>query len=244
MPNDGLRFTLEGFYKQYNNVLISARNGISLSNLGSDFSVLGNEKVTSTGKGNAYGVEFFAQKKLTDRFFGLFSYTYYRSQYSGSDGQLVSSNWDNRHLVSLTWGYKFNRNWELGLKFRLQGKAPYTPYDTLASRINYLSLGQGIFDYSKLNTQRVNPFNSCDIRIDKKWNFKKITIDLFFDVTNFYAAKNPVTPSYTFKRTDDNTAFVTTDNRPLQPDGSNAIPVQLKNDDPSVLPTVGFIVEF
>ncbi len=37
LPNDGLRFTLEGFYKQYSNVPVSLRNGISLSNLGGRF---------------------------------------------------------------------------------------------------------------------------------------------------------------------------------------------------------------
>ncbi|MBJ6892819.1 TonB-dependent receptor, partial [Vibrio cholerae] len=55
LPNDGLRFTLEAFYKKYGNVPVSVRNGISLSNLGSDFNVLGNEAVTTNGKGRAYG---------------------------------------------------------------------------------------------------------------------------------------------------------------------------------------------
>ena len=154
LPNDGLRFTAEGFYKKYNNVPVSVRNGISLANLGSDFNVLGNEAVNTNGKGNAYGLEFFAQKKLTNRFFGIFSYTFYRSEYSGANNVLVPSSWDNKHLLSVTWGYKFPRNWELGLKFRYQGGAPYTPYDEAASRTNYLSQGQGIFDYAQLNSLR------------------------------------------------------------------------------------------
>jgi CarboxypepD_reg-like domain/TonB-dependent Receptor Plug Domain len=244
LPNDGLRFTIEGFYKQYSNVPVSNRNGISLANLGADFTLLGNEAVTTNGKGKAYGVEFFVQKKLTKNFFGILSYTFYNSLYSGRDAKYIASSWDNQHLLSVTWGYKFPRNWELGLKFRYQGGAPYTPFDEQQSRLNYLSQGVGILNYSQLNTMRLNGFNSSDVRIDKKWNFKKITIDLFLDVTNWYIAKNPAIPEYTFKRNDANTAFLTTDGLPVKADGSNAIPTRVKNDDPFVTPTIGFIVEF
>jgi CarboxypepD_reg-like domain/TonB-dependent Receptor Plug Domain len=244
LPNDGLRFTAEGFYKDYANVPVSVRNGISLANLGGDFNVLGNEAVTTNGEGRAYGFELFAQKKLTNRFFGILSYTFYRSKYSGANAVLIPSSWDNQHLLSVTWGYKFPRNWELGLKFRYQGGSPYSPFDEAASRANFLSLGQGIVDYTRLNIIRLGSFNSSDVRIDKKWNFRKTTIDLFLDVTNWYKARNPAIPSYTFKRTADNTAFMTTDGHPLKANGSNGIPVLLKNDDPSVTPTIGFILEF
>lgn len=244
LPNNELRFTLEGFYKRYGNVPISARDGISLANLGADFNVLGNEAVITNGKGRAYGIEFFAQKKLTEKFFGIFSYTYYRSLYSGADNKLISSSWDNRHLLSVTWGYKLPRNWEMGLKFRYQGGAPYTLFDETASRLNYLSQGKGILNYSQLNTQRLGGFNSSDIRIDKKWNLKNITIDLFMDVTNWYATKNPAIPEYTWTRTADNRNFKTTDGLAIKADGSNAIPTRVKNDDASVTPNIGVIFLF
>lgn len=244
LPNDGLRFTAEGFYKDYANVPVSISKGISLANLGGDFNVLGNEAVVNNGKGRAYGFEFFAQKKLTNKFFGILSYTFYRSEYAGLDNKLIASAWDNRHLLTVTWGYKFPRNIELGLKFRYQGGAPYSPFDDVASKANYLSLGQGIVDYARLNTQRLGGFNSGDVRIDKKWNFKKTTIDLFLDVTNWYIAKNPAIPTYTFRRNANNTAFLTTNGLPINMNGSNAIPILLSNDDPQVTPTLGFIIEF
>ncbi len=244
LPNDGLRFTIEGFYKQYSKVPVSLRNGISLSNLGTDFTLLGNEAINTNGKGKAYGTEFFVQKKLTNKFFGILSYTFYRSLYSGANNKYIASTWDNRHLVSITWGYKFPRNIELGLKFRYQGGSPYTEFDENLSRLNYLSTGKGTFDYKRLNSQRIGSFNSSDVRIDKKWNLKNITIDLFLDVTNWYISKNPAIPEYTFQRNAANTAFVTTDGQPIKADGSNAIPTRVKNDDPFVTPTVGLIVEF
>lgn len=244
LPSETLRFTVEGFYKKWNRVPVSVRNGISLANLGGDFNVLGNEAVTTDGKGEAYGVEFFAQKKLTDRFFGIVSYTWFVSRFSGRDGRLVASAWDNRHLLSTTVGYKLGRNWELGVRFRYQGGVPYTPYDEAASRLNFLSLGVGVQDFNRLNTLRLKAFNAMDIRVDKKWNFRGWTLDLFVDVSNVYGASNPAYPQYTFRRNETNTAFLTNDNQPLRPDGSNGIPFLLANEDAVVQPTLGFIVEF
>lgn len=76
----------------------------------------------------------------------------------------------------------------------------------------------------------------------KNGTFRKTTLDLFLDVTNWYVAKNPAIPEYTFKR--NASAFETTDGLPVKADGSNAIPTRVKNDDPFVTPTIGFIIEF
>ncbi|MFM1793737.1 MAG: hypothetical protein RL642_122 [Bacteroidota bacterium] len=244
LPSSTTRFTIEGFYKKYNNYPVSVIDGISLGNKGTEFGAIGNEPVVQNGKGRVWGIEFFAQQKLTQRFFGVFSYTFYRSEFSGNNGVFVPANWDNRHLISATLGYKFKRNWELGLKFRYQGDAPYTPYNLEQSRLNYLTLGTGVFDFSKVNTLRLPAFHSGDIRIDKKWNYRKLTLDLFLDITNFYASKSAGIPNYTFKRTADNSAFESTDGQPIKSDGSNATPVLLNNLDGNLLPTIGFIIEF
>ena len=68
-PNNSLRLTLEGFYKQYSNYPVSKYNGISLANEGGDFGAIGNEKIESTGKGRSYGIELFAQQKLINLYF-------------------------------------------------------------------------------------------------------------------------------------------------------------------------------
>ncbi len=244
LPSNATRFTVEGFYKQYNYYPVSLLYGISIANIGTDFGAIGNEPVIQNGKGRAYGVEFFAQQKLTNHFFGVFSLTFYKSEFTGSNGIYEPASWDNNFLMSLTFGYKFKKNWELGLKFRYQGEAPYTPFDMPQSRLNYITLGTGVYNYSDINSLRLKAFNSSDIRIDKKWNFKKYTLDLFLDIQNWYGAKNIGSPQYTFKRNDDNTAFVTTDGQPIQQNGSNAIPVILVNDDGNILPSIGVIFEF
>ena len=244
LPNSSFRMTLEGFYKCYNKYPVSIPDGISLANKGTEFGAIGNEPVVQNGKGRAYGFEFFLQKKLTKKFFGVFSYTLFWSQFTNRDGNYAPASWDNRHLISFTTGYKLPKEWEVGLKFRYQGSAPYTPFDLNASRANFITLGTGVLNYGLVNSQRLPAFHSADIRIDKKWNFRKIALDLFVDVQNFYGAKSAGMPQYTFKRNNDNTAFISTDGNPVNLNGSNGIPLILDNIDGNVLPTIGFIVEF
>jgi hypothetical protein len=243
IPNNSTRFTAEVFYKKYNQVPISNQKGTSLSNLGADFNILGNEDISTIGLGKSYGLELFAQKKLTNRFYGLMSYSFFRSSYTNLAGTYIPSAWENIYLISMTGGYLFNKNWELGIKFRYQGGTPYTPYDMNLSRANFAVLGMGNLDYTKLNTLRNRAFHSSDLRLDKKYNYKKTTLDFYIDITNWYGAKSVAPPFYVFATNADG-SFKTTDGKVLQKNGSNAIPELYDNNSVFVTPTIGFILEF
>jgi hypothetical protein len=244
LPNTALRFTLEGFYKKYSNYPVSIANGTSLANQGADFGSIGSEALQSTGKGETVGLEFFVQQKLVKKLFYVFSYTYVRSRYSGIDRKLIPSSWDNQHLISTTIGYTFGKNWQLGLKYRFAGGTPYTPFDLTASQQNYAVTGTGILDYTRINAERLNNFSQLDLRLDKKINFKRTSLVLFIDFQNVLLSTQYAPPYYTFKRKADNSGFETTDGQPLQADGSNGIPVILKNESKNTTPSLGLIVEF
>lgn len=244
IPTPTTRITLEGFSKTYDNYPVSIRDGISLANQGGNFGAIGNEAVTSTGQGRSRGVEFFVQQKLTKNFFGVLSYTYFKSEFTGKDGKYIASAWDNRHLLSTQLGYKFKKGWELGLKWLYQGGSPYTPFDLVASQRNYLTTGVGTEDYTRLNSQRLKAFSRVDFRVDKKWNYKKLSIDLFFDFQNALLTANPAFPQYTFERLADNSGFKTSDGQALKLDGSNGIPLILSNEDSNFTPALGLVIEF
>jgi outer membrane receptor for ferrienterochelin and colicin len=244
LPNDGMRITVEGFYKEYSNYPVSIANGTSLANQGSQFGSIGNEAVNSSGKGKAYGAEVFVQQKLVKNLFYIVSYTYVRSLFSGVNEKFVASAWDNQHIVSATLGYNFKKNWKLGLKYRFSGGVPYTPYNLDASQAVYATLGNGVLDYSQLNSQRLNSFSQLDLRLDKIVNLKKVSFDFYLDLQNVLLNKQQSPPSYTFKRNEDNSGFETTDGLPLDVNGSNAIPVLIENVSATVTPTIGVIFEF
>jgi len=254
LPTSSRRITLEGFYKKYDQYPVSFDKGISLANLGGNFGVLGNERVTDNGKGKTYGFEFMYQERLTKNFYGILAYTYYYSLFSGTDpDKFIASAWDNRHLISFTGGYKFPRNWEIGIRFRYQGESPATPYDNLLSLENYPFTNGAVLDYSRINSERLPGFNAADLRIDKKWNFKKWTLDLFLDIQNVYNSQNPTQSGWTLKRNPDN-SIATSDGQPYNPgifgnpsapnNRQQAIPAILPNTSGSRLPSIGFVIEF
>lgn len=244
LPRNDLRFTFETFYKQYRNYPVSVANGTSLANQGAEYASVGSEEVLSVGKGNTYGVELFVQQKLIRNFFYVASYSYVVSKFSGLDQQLISSSWDNRHLLSLTLGYKLKHNWDLGLKYRYAGGSPYTPFDLPLSQQNYLALGTGTLDYNRLNTERLSAFSQLDLRVDKRLNFRKTALNVYIDMQNILKGENDSFPKYTFKRTADNTGFLTTDGKPLQANGSNGVPFILNTKSGNVIPSFGIIFDF
>lgn len=225
------RITVEGFYKRYADYPVSIRDGVSLANKGGGFEVLGSEPVVSAGLGRTYGLELLFQQKFTGRFYAIAAFTFYRSEFTGFDTEdYVPAVWDNQVLVSLLGGYKFGRNWEISSRFRLLGRAPYPPVDQVATLQNYPAV---ILDYNRLGEERLDPFNQLDIRVDKKWNFRSFSLDLFLDVQNVLSTQNPQPPQFGLDR---------------NADGEIIEPQQLVEvtslDNSSVLPSLGIVLNF
>ena len=225
------RFTVEGFRKNYANYPVSIIDGVSLANKGGGFEVLGNEAIRSEGEGQSSGVEVLFQQKLSNNFYGVFAYTYFSSEFSGADGVLRPSVWDSRHLISFSGGYKLKRNWELSARWRFAGKNPYVPVDLEQSIVSYPEL---ILDYDRLGEVKLNSFNLADIRIDKKWNFKNLSFNLYFEVQNFLAQPNPSPPEYGLNRGENGTLVLPKSLVQLSTTEGNSTP----------LPSFGFVLYF
>jgi hypothetical protein len=239
-PGNFSKVTLEGFYKKYDNYPFLIGDSVSLANLGGDFGVIGNEEVTSSSEGRSYGVEFLAQKKLNKSFYGIIAYTWVRSEFKDKNDEYKPSAWDNQHIISITGGLKLKKDWEIGMRFRFSGGAPYTPYDTLNS--SYTSVWDvnsfGVFDYDNLNGRRLKSNHGLDIRIDKKWYWKKVTLNLYLDIQNLYNFKSE-TPASLITLTDENGNKVLNSNDPSR--------YQLKyinNTSGTALPSIGLQFEF
>jgi hypothetical protein len=225
------RITVEGFYKRYADYPVSQVDSVSLANLGGDFSVLGNEPVSSVGLGRTYGAEFLVQKKFTKNFYGILAYTLFSSEYTGFDQDTyLSSTWDSGTLLTFTGGYKFGKNWEVSARVRYVGRTPYAPVDEQETLDNYPTI---VLDYDRLGQMRLSTFNQTDIRIDKKWNLKGFTLDLFLEFQNALAQSSPSTPSYGLTRDDQGNIIQPRTLKLIDADNSG-----------SVLPTLGIVIDF
>ena len=80
-PVTAMQFSLEGFLKNYRDYPFSVNDQISLANKGADYGVIGDEEVTSSSKGRAYGAEFQARISSAKGYNLNLSYTLVRSEF-------------------------------------------------------------------------------------------------------------------------------------------------------------------
>ena len=233
------QISVEGFWKGYDNYPMSLRDTVSLANFGSEFGVVGAEAVTNDSQGRSFGAEFLYRQLMFKGVYGILAYTYVRSEF-GTEGNLVASAWDQRHLVSLTAGKKFKKGWELGMKWRYSAGSPYTPLDVAQSSLieNYNVNPLGIRDYSQLNANRIAAFHGLDLRLDKKVFLKNFTMNFYLDIQNSYNFISEQ-PPLLIADTDESGGFIVDQNDPARYQVSFA-------DNPvgSVLPTIGLIIEY
>jgi outer membrane receptor for ferrienterochelin and colicin len=240
VPEESIQVTIEGFYKNYSRYPFSVRDSVPLSSKGADYGIFGDEELVSTSKGRAYGLELLARLKEFKKTNLVFSYTFVRSEFKGLDSRMIPSSWDNKHLINMTATRKFKRNWDVGMKWRFVGGAPYTPYDLEKSsyKAAWDLQGQGYLDYSEFNTRRLKAFHQLDLRVDKQYFYTGWSLMLYADVQNLYNHKADQ-PALLIRESDSNKLPVT--------DPLNPLKYSLKyldNESGTVLPTIGIIVEF
>ena len=222
--------SLEGFYKVYSDYPVSVRDRVSLANKGGGFEVLGSEPIETIGKGRSYGAELLFQQKLSNNFYGIFSYTWFYSEFTGFDAErYLPSVWDSRHLISFVGGYKFGRNWEFSARYRFAGRTPFVPTDLEATLENYPEV---ILDYSRLGEEKLDIFSQLDVRLDKKWNFQNFAFDVFIEFQNVLSQDIPSPPEYGLNR--DITGAII-DPRSL---------VEIPPGEGQFIPSLGIVIDF
>ena len=231
--------SVEGFYKGYDNYPFSVRDSLVLATKGADFGVIGDEEVLSIGQGRAYGFEISNRTKLDNGLNLIFSYTFVNSQFKNTEGEYIATTWDSKHIVNVTASKQLKNNWTIGGKWRFLGGSPYTPYDIENSALvaSWQATGGPILDYTQLNSRRFKPFHQLDLRVDKKFYFKKWSLMAYVDVQNVYNFKGEQ-QDYLIRSKDIDGSFQYSDN------GQRYILENLSSTAGTVLPTIGLMIEF
>ncbi len=241
-PNNHSRITLEGFYKLYDKYPFSVKDSVSLASKGGDFGVFGDEEVTSTSQGRAYGLEAMLRTRTHKGLNLLMSYTFVRSEFTDYKSSYVPSSWDSRHLLTITVNQTLKRNWSIGAKWRYVGGLPYTPYDEDKSSLvpAWDAQNRQYLNYAEFNTQRLTNFHQLDLRVDKTYNFKKMTLGFYVDIQNVYNQKAQQPPELVQVLDDDGSPIKYVDGQ-----GNERYELkELNAASGTVLPTIGILIEF
>lgn len=161
-------FSLEGYYKTYNDILDYKVGAQLLLNERLETEVL-------QGEGRAYGIEFLI-KKNKGVFNGWLGYTYSRSEVKldsqfaeerVNNGQYFPANYDKPHDFSVVANYKLTKRFSFSGNFVYQTGRPVTyPVGT------YIYNGAEYVLYSDRNKFRIPDFYRLDIGFNYEGNHK------------------------------------------------------------------------
>ena len=108
----------------------------------------------------------------------------------------------------------------------------------LLLRSNWDVSGVGIPDKYRINEGKTPAFQQLDVRVDRKYYFKKWSLDLYLDIQNVLNHKTVFQPYISVQRDDTGDPVVDPN------DPSRYLALMITNESGTVIPTFGFVVEF
>ncbi len=179
-----IRIRAELFEKRYRGIVIRQYGSITALN--------------NNGKGYARGVEVSAQKSLTGNFSGQLSYSFVRSRRELCEGCVAFPADIERPHQLIVVGITRLKGFTVGAKYRLASGLPYsvrTPV-TIAPG-TFLQRLQNIGD---INAARLPRYSSFDVRVERKFDFKRWSVAPFFDLFNVFASNEGTEINYEFDK--------------------------------------------
>lgn len=141
----------------------------------------------SYGRGYVKGIDISIQKKLTGNgFYSSINYSNSLSGFTAIEGGEKQASFDPKNQFTVILGYQVADDWLIGVKFKYAGGRPYTPFNYELSG----QLGRGVYDMSRFNEERYPDYHRLDLRIDKKFYFRKACITTYFELQNAYNRQN------------------------------------------------------
>ena len=161
------------------------------------------------GKGEAYGIEFFANK-TAGNFSGWIGYTlsWTRRKFSElNNGKVFYPRYDRRHDISVVLTYQFNDNWNAGLTWTYATGQGYTVPD---AQYQFQSIGiQDLtniqFNFSQRNSFRLPSYHKLDLNISYKFDLLNFHMQTYLSLLNVYNRHNPFAFYPTIERGDNST---------------------------------------
>ncbi len=190
-PKRNLRVTLEAYSKRYkDNSVATQFPALSLANVGDTFDVRDIlYPMTSAGRGRVHGVELFAEKKFSEKWFGQLNVAYSRARHAGLDGKLRPGAFDRPFAFNAVGGRRIGRKWEVAFRTAYLTGRPYTPFDIERSE----SQRRGVFDLDRVNTMRYIPFFTLDLRLDRTFSIRDREVVAYVGVQNVTGRRNQTT---------------------------------------------------
>ena len=126
---------------------------------------------------------------------GLLSATFSNSVRFDRDGEEELFTYDQPYVINALVSQKLPKSWRVGLRARVGAGDPYTP---VVNRV-YDQQSRAFFPvYGEVDSARLPPTWSVDVRVDKEWKFKRWAFTTYLDLQNAFNVQNPEVMSWTW----------------------------------------------
>jgi len=227
--NQSYLFSVEGYYKNMKN-LYEFKNAAQVEK---DEPM---ESLFTKGEGEAYGIEFFLNKREGD-FAGWIGYTlsWTRRVFDElNNGKIFYPRYDRRHDLSIVVTYNATENLSFGLTWAY---ATGQGYSLPSGQYEFQGIGFDNsknlqFNYAQRNDFRLPNYHKLDLSGNYKFTWLSLPCEFYISLLNVYNRKNPF--AY----------YVTSDNNSSGSSTSYSPPVVKMITLFPFIPSVGFNVKF
>ena len=196
IPFEGFGFDVELYYRTMNDIF-------ELDPFLQDVSGLDYPELFRIGNGDAYGAEFFFEKRagnLTGFVGYTFAYTWkkFNDYNNGIDspdgsGRRYPPKYDRRNDVNLVLSYKLSRKWKSTISFNYATGQAYTEVLVQYSANNtpWANDQLNTFTVGKINASRLPPYHRMDISFSRLGTFFGLgNAEWQFQIINVYSRRN------------------------------------------------------
>jgi hypothetical protein len=154
------------------------------------------------GRGRMYGLELMLRHLQSEHFFGWIAYTLSRSERFNPDkGKWEIYGQDETSNLQVLGSWKLPKEWDLGFRLRYVTGKPVTPIIGETWKRAYEAI---VPIYGETNSDRMDPFFQLDVRVDKKFVYKKFMSSVYIDFQNisWFFYKSPEMDIYNYDHSD------------------------------------------
>ena len=173
-----LRLTVETYYKGLSDLAVRQDR---TSNV-----------FTSRGTGWAAGVDAILIKRFTDRYYGQLTYSFAAAERDDDDGRgSYPAPTLQPHIFNVIAGMEITDNLLVSGKWKYAVGRPrdtYTVYSDVHGPDGPLRFSQEVLER---NGGRLRDFHLLNLRVDYRWQFRRLGVVTFLDLYNVYGRINP-----------------------------------------------------
>lgn len=175
--SDDIKFTTEVYRKDFSDYVTRPNRALLVYN--------------NSGTGYAQGIDFGLIKKFSKQWYGQLNYSYSASKRNDNNGRgEYNADFSQPNIFNILVSYELNKEWSFSAKWKYATGRPkdsYIVHENIFSNPNYMRYSKEITGH---NDERLNDFQSLNIRVDYRHQFGKLGLIAFLDILNVYNRLN------------------------------------------------------